>query len=192
MPLILTKQGMVDAGKRLVTRFCEANRLPVPDICELTPEDSLYHVGSCAFYRWKRICIMVDKCGQLGYGGMRWSWPGYVIDRTPYGVLAHECAHHVDLCLGNFKGKYWSEFGEGLMKESGEEKLTNYCPNPAEWFAEMGRLFITNPNLLRLVRPITYRLLRKRLIPIETRPWEVVLRHAPERTRAMAKKKIAR
>lgn len=191
MPLVLTKTGLADAGERLVTRFCKANGLVVPSIVRLTPESSdLYYVGSCAFYRRNRICIMLPKCAHPGTAGMAWSWPGYIIDRTPYGVLAHETGHHVDLSKGERPGRYWSELGERIMKESGEAKLTNYCPNPAEWFAEMSRLFITNPDLLRLIRPVTYRLLRGFLEPVETRPWRKVLAGAPPRTIAVAEKRI--
>ena len=36
--------------------------------------------------------------------------------------------------------------------------LTSYCPNNAEWFAEMFRLSITNSQLLQQLRPRTYKL----------------------------------
>jgi len=76
--------------------------------------------------------------------------------------------------------------------ETQEPALTSYCPNDHEWWAEMFRLFMTNSDLLRLVRPKTYSLfLRMGLVPFETRPWEEVLADAPECTRAAARGKIA-
>lgn len=55
-------------------------------------------------------------------------------------------------------GNYSSKYSEIVMNESGEKPLTSYCPNPAEWFAEMFRLFMTNAKLLECVRPKTFRL----------------------------------
>lgn len=199
MPLILTPRGLADAGRKLVFKFCQVNGLKQPLLIEPTngDEDPLlrgyYHVNSCAFYRERTsytkepaIYVMVDKCARPGYAAQAWSWPGYVIDRTPYGVYAHELGHHIDAMLT--KKPDW--FCQRIMRASGEPKLTNYCPNPAEWFAEMCRLFITNPDLLCRVRPKTYLLLIQHLQPVEWRPWETVLKGAPERTVAQAAKKI--
>lgn len=194
MPLLLTPEGLATAGQSLVTRFCQVNNLVVPQLIELTSEDQLYYLGTCGFYRRNKIHVMTSKCARPGRGGMAWSWPGYVIDRTPYGVYAHELGHHCDVLLGEGlgirSGKYWSDFSTKLMNQSGEPKLTNYCPNPSEWFAEMMRLFITNSDLLRCARPKTYKLLTDYLTPVVTQPWRKVLASAPERTKVMALKKI--
>lgn len=208
MPLLLTPRGLADAGQRLVREFCSTNGYSCPALIEPT-KDSLnarlrgyYHVNSCAFYRQRTaheptpgIYVMVDKCARPGYAAQAWSWPGYVIDRTPYGVYAHELGHHFDFVLTtklNMKkrnGKLlW--FCESLMKETKEPKLTNYCPNPAEWFAEMFRLFLTNSELLKELRPKTHEGIFCHLNPVEMRPWQKVLVGAPERTIAQAAKKI--
>ena len=70
------------------------------------------------------------------------------------------------------------------------DKLTNYCPNDAEWFAEIFRLFVTNSDLLRLIKPRTYSELRKLYKPVIDDPWRLVLKDAPERTLLAASNKI--
>lgn len=35
--------------------------------------------------------------------------------------------------------------------------ITSYAPNAMEWFAEIFRLFVTNPDLLKLIRPKAYK-----------------------------------
>ena len=84
-------------------------------------------------------------------------------------------------------------FGDYSIKmraEVDEPKLTNYCPNDAEWFAEMFRLFLTNPDLLRYLRPRTYAALRRDFEPPEKRSWATVLFQAPPRTLNAARKKV--
>lgn len=180
-----SKDELYDAGVRLVAAFCKKNNLPTPEVFA-TPV-KYWVVGPCAYYRENAIHICIAKCAHIGVGGPAWSYPGYIVDRTPYGVLAHECGHHVDRERGQTKGKYWSEYGPGVCKDVAEEPLTGYCPNPAEWFAEMMRLFITNPDLLRAIRPKTHaRLILDGLKPVEERIFERVLEGAPTRTLAMA------
>ena len=120
---------------------------------------------------------------------MAWSYPGYVIDRTPHGVLAHELGHHVDCTLSTKKGSYGGDFSQQMRVKVNEPKLTNYCPNDWEWFAEMFRLFVTNSDLLRVVRPRTYSALCERFQPVITAGWRDVLRDAPQRTIEQAAKK---
>lgn len=195
MKSLPTKQELALKGEELVKKFCELNKLPVPQTMWLYLGDRDYEaIGTCTFYRKDTIYIAVHKCAHVGTAGSSWSYPGYVIDRTPYGVFAHELGHHVDVHLGKKLGfkqfAYSSMLSEDIMNKSGEEKLTNYCPNPAEWFAEMMRLFITNPDLLQKVRPLTYRLLRGYLTPVVKIAWEAVLFAAPDRTLLQARKKI--
>jgi hypothetical protein len=54
----------------------------------------------------------------------------------------------------------------------------------------MFRLFVTNPDLLRIVRPKTYAQMALRWTVIETRPWDVVLARAP-RQLDLLKRRIA-
>jgi Mlc titration factor MtfA (ptsG expression regulator) len=114
-----------------------------------------------------------------------------VIDRTSYGVVQHEQGHAVDCALGGASGDhYFSDFSVQLRSISREDKITNYCPNDAEWFAEMFRLFVTNSDLLKNLRPRTYAIIKDFFKPVIDQPWQHVLKDAPERTIAQAAKKI--
>lgn len=183
------KRTMFEKGLELHKEFCAANKLKPPTVVE---NDIAKRFGTCAFYRPHQITICVNACAHIGTAAQAWSFPGYVIDRTPYGVIQHEQGHAADHGLAN-RGKadrYFSDFSVNLRAASGEDKLTNYCPNDAEWFAEMFRLFVTNSDLLKRVRPRTYALLREHFKPVVDAPWTRVLKGAPERTLAQAAKKI--
>ena len=101
----LTKQGLFKIGHTLVHNFCCLNSLPTPKIQVVSGKD--WRFGPCGYYREDiGITIRLERCAAVGRGGASWSWPGYCIDRTPYGVLAHELGHCADLATGEGKGKY--------------------------------------------------------------------------------------
>lgn len=152
-----TKGEQYSAGVKIATRFCEANGIRLPEFKRLERDEKLYHLATCAFYRPYRITVMVEKCASLGYGGPAWSWPGYTVDRTPYGVVQHELGHHVDEDYCNRKGVALSQV---IYAASGEPPMTGYLGTDnklktfyMEWFAEIFRLFITNPDFCRRLRP---------------------------------------
>jgi hypothetical protein len=171
-----------------MAEFCAANHLSTPAITQV-PGDRWRFGRTCAYYREDVITICLAQTASPGYGGMAWSWPGYVIDRTPYGVIQHELGHHVDFTISDQKGAYGGDFSSKLRTLTREERLTNYCPNDWEWFAEIFRLFVTNSDLLREVLPQTYKHLRELYKPVVDAPWAEVLRGAPARTLAQAAKK---
>lgn len=177
-------------GVKLVSDFCQINEIPTPPIHHY--QRNGWPFSACAYYRPDTgINICVTRCSQIGNEYRCWSYPGYTADRTPYGVLAHELGHHVDLLKGDIKGKYWSDFGIMLRKKTNEPPITNYCPNSAEWFAEMMRLFITNPDFLARLRPLTYReIIASGLKPVFNDDWLTRLAGAPERTIKAACNKI--
>lgn len=121
---------------------------------------------------------------------MSWSYPGYTVDRTPYGVIQHELGHHVDVIHSTQFRAYKGNFSVNLRQETGEQPISGYCPNDGEWFAEIFRVFVTNPDLLRIIRPATYERLRDQFIPVVTDSWESVLADAPERTKNACAKKV--
>jgi hypothetical protein len=177
------KARLAALGQDLVTRFCQHNNLPLP---RFRPNIGNHRYATCGWYSNRTIAVQPDLCAGLGRGGPAWSWPGYIIDRTPYGVYAHELGHYVDHAVGGWR------LAPRLRKATGAEKLTNYCPNHAEWFAELFRLFCTNPDLLRLLRPGVYQALQvEGLKPLPLPGWRVVLQDAPVRTVAMAARRIA-
>lgn len=184
----VTKQELFERGVVLTKLFCTSNALPLPEIRQVDQDQ--WSFAACAYYRPVYIAICLGKCACPGHAGRAWSWPGYVIDRTPYGVLQHELGHHADMVHSHTKDRYRGNYSIDVRFVTKEDPLTSYCPNDGEWFAEMFRLFVTNPDLLRLVRPKTFKALSRKFIVAETRSWDAVLADAPERTIAMAQKKM--
>lgn len=182
MPAIVMphdKAELAVMGADRLVEFCEANRIPKPDVIVLP--DRLWSLGgiACAYYRPTVIKMCLSQCGRpcSPPNSRNWTWPGSTIDREPYGVVAHELGHHVDLVKSSAesRGKYWGDFSKAVRKASGEKRLTNYCPDSSEWFAEMFRLFVTNADLLRRVRPKTYAILRSYFKPVSYPDWLVEL-----------------
>lgn len=174
----LSKAELLDGGRRLVTQWCALNGVPEP---VTTVSDAPTRFGACAYYRDDTIFIHPPSCAGIGLAGRQWSFPGYVVDRTPYGVMAHELAHHVDRAHGARGGLYGSQW----RHYTGEPPITTYCPNDNEWFAEIFRLFLTNPDLLGKVRPRVFGLLQARWPqPVEARQWEAVLTGAERQIQA--------
>lgn len=58
------------------------------------------------------------------------------------------------------------------MKKAKEAALTSYAPDPAEWFAEITRLFVTNSALLYFVRNRTWKILREQWRPVSNSDWQ--------------------
>lgn len=183
-PTQQSKRDLYQRGLTHVEQFVQANRNTVsPVVVHETPDPVKF--GTCAYYRSSEIFIQVSACAHIGTGGRAWSYPGYVTDRTPYGVLAHELGHHVDKAHGSNGGILCHE----LRARTGEEPITSYAPNTQEWFAEIFRLFVTNPDLLRLVRPKMHGELAERFTSVEKRAWDQVV--TAERQQAVARTKIA-
>ena len=198
-----TKDEMFQAGAAIAERFCTSNGIPIPTIDRLNPSQRNYHIGTCAYYRPTTIHIMVEKCANRGFGGRAWSWPGYTVDRTPYGVIQHELGHHVD---GIKTGEVTREnvieklFSKRIWEQSREAPLTGYLGTDKqtatfwmEWFAENFRLFVTNPNLCWMLRPRFYETVMAHGIePILLDDWEgvLLLNGAPSRIVEQARKKI--
>lgn len=186
--MMMNKNELLASGQDLMKEFCEANTLELPSMT-VVPGAEWRFRGTCAYYRKSVVTICPSACAHIGTGGMSWSYPGYAIDRTPYGVIQHELGHHVDFTLSEAKGAYYGDFSVKLRRAVDEPKLTNYCPNDAEWFAEMFRLFVTNSDLLRAMRPRTWEAVKERYKPVVDRPWREVLEKAPARTIEQAWKK---
>lgn len=184
------KDDLAATGAQLVARFCDLNAIDPPSI--VRHDSSVWRFDACAYYRPTAINICVPRCAAVGVAGQAWSYPGYVIDRTPYGVMAHELGHHVDVLFGKVVDRYRSDFSAELRRETGEAKITNYCPDDGEWFAEIFRLFCTNPDLLQAIRPRTYGALSARgLKPVWSDSWRERLTFAPARTIAQCERRIA-
>lgn len=173
---------LYELGVKRVKLFCATNDIPAPKITNVPKDD--WHVNACAYYRpdtervrkWTDpgVNICLPECGRpcTEAQSRNWTWPGSVTDREPFGVLAHELGHHCDWLVGDRKGSYFSEYCEQVKLVTREPGLTSYADvNPAEWFAEAFRLFVTNPDLLRLVRPRTYAKLAEKWKPCTRYDW---------------------
>lgn len=190
--MIMNRDELFEAGIVSARRFCEANDLPLPPVTRLPR--ARWKFDPCAYYRPRTgIVVCLEKCSPPGRGGAAWSWPGYAVDRTPHGVVLHELGHYVDYARGTKKGAYWSDYSGEMRAASGEPPLTSYCPDDAEWFAEIFRLFAANPDLLRHVRPRTHTLLLKNFRSAEIGTWREILTWwgAPERTMHAAERRVA-
>jgi hypothetical protein len=185
-----SRAAMLARGGALLKLFCAENALPEPAVSVERP-DAWAFGAVCAYYRDNTVHIVSELCAGIGHAGRAWSFPGYTVDRTPYGVQQHELGHHVDVLRSTRKGPYFGDFSTALRGHSGEEQISSYCPNTAEWFAEMFRLFVTNPDLLRQLRPRTYReLTAAGFRPLFGRSWAGMLAGAPPRTLTAARRKV--
>lgn len=197
-----TRDELYWQGANLMKGWCRLNNIEEPLLIRLKPTDRLYHLATCAFYRPRCITIMVEKCARQGMGGRAWSWPAYVIDRTPFGVVQHELGHHVDEVKSTRPLKVKEDmFSYRVYQESKEEPLTGYLGTDREaqtffkeWFAEIFRLYVTNPNLCKKLRPkFSATMVKERLHPMNDDGWRIRLRedfHAPSRIIDQAQKKI--
>ena len=185
----LEKPALLKAGIALAERFCVDNMFPMPEV--VTPE-VWKHPRTCGYYRKGVIHVRLPLCATVGRAGRSWSWPGYPVDRTPYGVVLHEFGHHVDFTLSGVKKKYAGDFGVVLCLASGERALTGYAPNEAEWFAEIFKLYLSNPDLLRQLRPKAFAGLSSLFKAPITTGWRETLEamDAPVRTIAAARNRI--
>jgi hypothetical protein len=178
------KECLFNTGLRHIELWCALNDITLPAIecCTGAPD-----FGTCAYYRSNTIHIWINSCATYGRAGRQWSWPGYVVDRTPYGVLAHELGHHVDKQYG-LRGGFRSHVWRALDAKA----LTGYCPNDNEWFAELFRLFVTDPDLFRNLRPkIADLFFTDWPWPAELRPWQAVLADSPRHINAAQNKLLA-
>lgn len=197
------KDALFNDGVRLASAWCELNGTSMPTVRRLAHSDRLYHLATCAFYRPTTITIMVEKCASRGHGGRAWSWPAYAIDRTPYGVIQHELGHHLDHVKSEpakSRDDVQSLFSWKIHDASHEPPMTGYLGTDAhaptffmEWFAEIFRVFVTNPDLCRRLRPKFYAaMLERGLQPVPGGSWnEALLAHgAPSRIIEQARKKM--
>lgn len=157
----MDKNHLADTGLLMARMFCEKNNIAVPAFHIYREADhpeakKIKAVGTCGYYRQNNIHVSIPACA---FGNPNYSWPGFISDRTPYGVIQHELGHHVDEVrsgLNVYRNKSGDFFSDRIRKISGEKPITSYAPNTMEWFAEIFRLFVTNPDLLSIIRPKAY------------------------------------
>lgn len=170
----MDKNFLADLGEALLKKFCEANTFIKPPVLNLyrNEDDAMVKkiraVGTCGYYRRGVIHVAVPACA---HNNPNYSWPAFISDRTPYGVIQHELGHHIDEAMSNvdiYRTAPGNFFSDKINRASLEKPITSYCPNTQEWFAEIFRLFVTNPNLLQQIRPKAYSALRVYFTPVIT------------------------
>lgn len=181
----LTKSELCAIGQEHIKVFCELNGISLPAINVISRGD--WMVSACAYYRpdtpfvrkWTTpgINICLELCQQpcSEEPSRNWTWPGNTADREPYGVLAHELGHHCDWLSSVKKGTYFGDYSASIRARSKEAPITNYCDGDHEWFAEMFRVFFTNPDLLRHLRPATSMILLEHWKPLPAVTWREAL-----------------
>ena len=119
--------------------------------------------------------------------GYDWTFPGYIQDLTPYGILAHEFGHYISDMLGK---KFRKNF---VNIRKIEENVTSTDDRGLdEKMAEAARLFITNPDLLRIGRPYRYEIFSSHYTPVVKHRWKTVLKNAHPKIISAAERWIER
>jgi len=190
----------VDAATEIADAFCEANHLP---FAHIAPRDCRGYRG---YYRAHKNVIGKFWQGYVYYDpsgcirpvkvpGYKWSFTGYKADNTAPGVIAHEIGHHVWECrvrMDDGRRHHWThEQLENYWAEhrASERDVTSYGATcVAEDFAETVKLFVLNPDLLRLGRPRRWSMLVDGfgLQPVIDADWQTVLQNAHEKLLAAA------
>lgn len=184
----LEKKHLFEMGMNAINDFCFMNDLDIPQVAIIDKKDWRFNV--CAWYRDGKIAICLEKCSSIGRVGRSWSYPGYTADRTPFGVLLHELGHHVDFRRSDKKARYGGDFSIRIRRSANENPISGYCPNDFEWFAEMFRVFVSNPDLLRGLRHLTFEKLASIFKVEEIKEWREVLKEAPNRTIVACENKL--
>lgn len=166
-----SKHHLLAKGIELIQEFAEANHIAHPSIIINTGiGDDYYgfiHLGNV-------IRINMKTCrSAVRNPGYDWTFPGYVTDFTPYGILAHEFGHYISDILGkdfrkNFINLQRHESNVSLMDDKDVD----------ERMAEAARLFITNPDLLKKGRPMRYGFFADYYSPIIKNRWTTILKNA--------------
>jgi hypothetical protein len=196
---ITPKLDLYQDGVRKATAFFNLNKISLPHFYtfeeifatgENTPisrtlrrmRNGPLQGTATGYYKNNTIYVHLQKSANMVLYGhhMAWSHPGYKIDRTPTGVVAHESGHHLDSVLKSRRGLYPSdlEIWEKVLDIS--KRVSGYEPIPSEAFAETMRLFILNPDLLLQGSPQRYHFVTSfGIIPSETRDFKTVLNNIP-------------
>jgi hypothetical protein len=165
-------------GRDIVVAFCKVNKVKIPKIVPT------YARGYYGLYVWGSGKLSVNEIKAkppVTTPGFSWSYTGYKSDLTGAGIIAHECGHYIDEIL---------KFPSKRIKKAvrGEKAVSSYEPDRYEVFAESMKLFILNPNLLKVGRPKRYAFLCELgLIPLINDDWETVLAKAHPKLIAAAR-----
>lgn len=199
----LGKQSLFEEGLKRAVHWLRTHNLSEPDFVFDNDKDANRYRKNLIHKTWygchyvergkSLLVVNVKKCRvATRIPGWSWTFPGYKADLTPYGVVCHEFGHHVDSA---YYGGQKEISSMNMWKEvvDNEEEISGYEPNYCESFAEAFRLFLTNPNLLKVARPERYGFFTDTLkfdAP-HNYSWKLVLKHAHPRIIQAAENWIA-
>jgi len=172
------RQQLWREAQSYIHAACWAWSLPEISLKETPPPGARkFGTGGTYFGYWSppnRIFVNVARAtSPVRVRGRVWSYPGYKIDRTCAGILAHEFGHHA-------AGSRKMDVETWRRVVDSTKPVTGYEPTLNEAFAESMRIFTLNPDLLRLARPARYAYIIQYFSPLHNSRWEEVLRNAPE------------
>lgn len=137
------KQYLMENGVNIIRDFCTLNNIKEPTI----KLSNFRTTKKCGVYDG-RIKVDLSKCAKASN---LYSFPNLYVNRTPQGVVTHEFGHYLQDVL-----KISTRTLTKQYNKINEKPISSYAPNSSEWFAEIIKLFTTNPDLLKLGRPKTY------------------------------------
>lgn len=159
----------LEYGKSIVRAFCDFNEIALPAFVE----DNKMNANGMYYWGKPRLRYNIKRCRTpVNNPGFAWSYTGYKSDMTVAGVVAHEFGHYIDDILKTPSKRI-------KKAVAGESCVTSYEPNTYEIFAEAFRVFVLNPELLKIGRPKRYAFFEGLgLKPVILDNWEYVLGHA--------------
>jgi hypothetical protein len=179
-----SKEELLSKGLELIERFSEENGIKVPEVFIDSSKKQVYGL----FYPNNVIHVNMKLCRPpVKVPGYDWTFPGYIQDLTPYGILAHEFGHYISDILGK-------EFRKNFVNiRKIEENVTATDERGLdEKMAEAARLFITNPDLLKKGRPYRYEIFSRHYTPTVRNRWKTVLKNAHPKIISAAERWIER
>lgn len=175
---IESKDELLKIGEAVILEFCNINNIKFPNIYIQKTMPGTFDHNLYGYYKYsynKRKKFIMLNINNLKIPtrnpGYSWSYPGYVIDATPFGILCHEFGHYIT-CHNKKLRKDFS-FIKNL-----EAPVSSREYNLDERMAEAVRLFLTNPQLLKKGRPKRYKILSDYFNPVITSRWKTVLKNA--------------
>ena len=157
-----SKDDLLYKGIELIEKFSEANGIKMPKVFIDSSTVKAYGL----FYPNNVIHINMKLCRPpVKVPGYDWTFPGYIQDLTPYGILAHEFGHYISDILGK---KFRKNFVN--IKKIEENVTATDDRGLDEKMAEAARLFITNPR--------RYEIFSSHYQPVVRNRWTTVLTYA--------------
>lgn len=160
------RRVLFNSGINLINEFSLLN--DIPKVTVKVQEDSGEGLKGYYYDNSSTLYILLENCSRIN---PMYSFPGFTSNATAQGVVVHEYGHY--LTSGKFKP--FKESLKSVKKRINEPCITSYCSNTKEWFAEQLKLFITNPELLKLIRPNTYKEFCKYWKPLDKGTYMEVL-----------------